>query len=190
MSTLLITTTRLWSRRSPCLLHAARTFRFSATRFEFNEERQQPRRPNLHEPRQDLPIVPKRWPTILAVTIVGVSGWAAFLLYVTNSEKVSSSVVRQIMRTVQQNDELRELLGEGIRAEPAWYLNGEPRMQGQINTLQGNIDVSFRVRGTKGVGTLYFTSVRKAKGEKFTILRFKVIGENGGVVHLPRTSES
>lgn len=35
--------------------------------------------------------------------------------------------------------------------------------------LQGNIDLSFRLKGHKGSGTLYFTSVRKAKGEPFTI---------------------
>ena len=72
---------------------------------------------------------------ILAAAIAGVSGWAAFLLYATNSEKVSSSVVRQIMRTVQQNADVRALLGDGIRAEPAWYLNGDPRIQGQVRML-------------------------------------------------------
>jgi hypothetical protein len=52
--------------------------------------------------------------------------------------------------------------------------------------LQGNVDISFRVKGSRGervdasfslpvltllagAGTLYFTSVRKAKGEPFTI---------------------
>jgi cytochrome c oxidase assembly factor 1 len=77
------------------------------------------------------------------------------------------------MRTVHHNDDLRALLGEGIHPEPTWYLNGDPRIQGQvcatefyfifcggvlgvyfdfgqISTLQGNIDVSFRVRGSKG----------------------------------------
>lgn len=58
----------------------------------------------------------------------------------------------------------------------------------QISTLQGNIDVSWRIRGTKGnsvkdlflildlliqgragSGTLYFTSIRKEKGRPFTI---------------------
>lgn len=57
----------------------------------------------------------------------------------------------------------------------------------QISTLQGNIDVSWRIRGTKGIlsraiyerssefnvqagsGTLYFTSIRKEKGQPFTI---------------------
>lgn len=54
--------------------------------------------------------------------------------------------------------------------------------------MQGNVDLSFRIKGHKGreftqnvlcrvdhihdniaAGTLYFTSIRKAKGEPFTI---------------------
>jgi cytochrome c oxidase assembly factor 1 len=85
---------------------------------------------------------------ILVAAIAGVSGWAAFLLYATNSEKVSSSVVRQIMRTVQQNADVRALLGDGIRAEPAWYLNGDPRIQGQVRMPCGSPIVAsgFRFR--------------------------------------------
>ena len=35
--------------------------------------------------------------------------------------------------------------------------------------MQGNIDISFRVKGSKGAGTLYFTSIRRAKGSQFDI---------------------
>ncbi|THU91711.1 hypothetical protein K435DRAFT_726936 [Dendrothele bispora CBS 962.96] len=39
--------------------------------------------------------------------------------------------------------------------------------------MQRNVDVSFRIKGSKGAGTLYFTSIRREKGSPFTILRFK-----------------
>lgn len=35
--------------------------------------------------------------------------------------------------------------------------------------LQGTVDISMRVKGSKGAGTLYFTSIRKEKGQPFTI---------------------
>lgn len=39
----------------------------------------------------------------------------------------------------------------------------------QINMMQGNVDLSYRIKGTKGSGTLYFTSVRRDKGLPFDI---------------------
>ncbi|KZP29068.1 hypothetical protein FIBSPDRAFT_947072 [Athelia psychrophila] len=54
--------------------------------------------------------------------------------------------------------------------------------------LQGNIDLSSRLKGHRASGTLYFTSVRKAKGEPFTILRFRVRGDDGTVVNIPTNS--
>jgi cytochrome c oxidase assembly factor 1 len=80
------------------------------------------------------PIPQKRWPLIAAFVAVGLVGWAAFLLVVTNQEKLSSSVVRQIMRTVKDSKELREMLGEAIRPQPAWWLNGDPWIEGSVST--------------------------------------------------------
>lgn len=79
-------------------------------------------------------ILQKRWPLITAFVAVGLVGWAAFLLVVTNQEKLSSSVVRQIMRTVKDSRELREMLGEAIRPQPEWWLNGDPWIEGSVST--------------------------------------------------------
>ncbi|KAJ8594638.1 DUF1783-domain-containing protein [Rhizopogon salebrosus TDB-379] len=155
-----------------------------------------PSRPRLYYTRpplkSDLPRIQKRWPFILAFATVGVSAWAAFLLFATNQEKLSSSVVKQILQMVRDNGELKDMLGDAIRPEPAWYLNGDPWINGSINLPQGNVDLSFRLKGHRGSGTLYFTSIRKAKGEPFTPLRFRVIGDDKRVVNipLPQTSTS
>ncbi|KAH7920524.1 DUF1783-domain-containing protein [Leucogyrophana mollusca] len=151
-----------------------------------------PSKPRLYYTRptqhSDLPHVQKPWPFILAFATVGVSAWAAFLLFATNQEKLSSSVVKQILQNVRDNQELREMLGDAIRPEPAWYLNGDPWIHGAINLPQGNVDLSFRLKGHRGSGTLYFTSIRKAKGEAFTPLRFRVIGDDGRIINvLPQT---
>jgi len=55
-----------------------------------------------------------------------------------------------------------------------------------VKMLQGNIDISFRVKGHKGAGTVYFTSIRKARGEPFTALRFKIIADDGTIILMPR----
>jgi Cytochrome oxidase complex assembly protein 1 len=79
-------------------------------------------------------ILQKRWPLITAFVGVGLAGWAAFLLVATNQEKLSSSVVRQIIRTAKDNKELREMLGKAIRPQPEWWLNGNPWIEGSVST--------------------------------------------------------
>ncbi|KAF8876122.1 cytochrome oxidase complex assembly protein 1-domain-containing protein [Gymnopilus junonius] len=127
---------------------------------------------------------PSKWPITVAALAVGLSGWAAFMTFATNQEKLSSSVFRSIVRALRADHQLQEVLGEAIRPQPEWYLNGDAHVKGKINQLQGNIDVSFRVRGSKGSGTLYFTSIRKEKGAPFTVLRFRVICDDGTIVNI------
>jgi len=79
-------------------------------------------------------IIQKRWPFILAFATVGVSAWAAFLLFATNQEKLSSSVVKQILQMVGENEELKDMLGDAIRPEAAWYLNGDPWIHGSVRS--------------------------------------------------------
>ncbi|KAF8802872.1 DUF1783-domain-containing protein [Phlegmacium glaucopus] len=137
-----------------------------------------------HPPFRELPTAKSRWPVALGVLIVGGSAWAAFITYVRNDEKLSSSVFRSILRAVKADPQLHGVLGEVIRPQPEWWLNGDPYVSGQIGQLQGNIDVSFRIRGSKGSGTLYFTSIRKEKGAPYTVLRFRVICDDGTVVNI------
>ncbi|CAA7271077.1 unnamed protein product [Cyclocybe aegerita] len=137
-----------------------------------------------HPPFKDLPREKSKWPLAAATLFAGVSGWALFMTFATNQEKLSSSVFRSIVRALRADPQLQEVLGEAIRPQPEWYLNGDPHVKGHISQLQGNIDVSFRVRGSKGSGTLYFTSIRKEKGAPFTVLRFKVICDDGTIVNI------
>ncbi|KAF8213506.1 cytochrome oxidase complex assembly protein 1-domain-containing protein [Mycena galopus ATCC 62051] len=140
-------------------------------------------------PHRPLPQIEKRWPTFIGIGVIVLTSWAAFLTYVTNETKVTSSVVKQILRTIKADPQLLEALGFAIRPQPEWWLNGYPIIHGQINQLQGNIDVSFRIKGSLGSGTVYFTSVRKAKGIPYDILRFRVILDDGRVVEVQTGSE-
>ncbi|KAJ7630511.1 cytochrome oxidase complex assembly protein 1-domain-containing protein, partial [Roridomyces roridus] len=149
--------------------HSSRPF-IQCRRYTENTPASSQERASLYsnfQSRRDLPRIEKRWPAMLGLAVVVVTGWAAFLTYVTNETKVTSSVVKQILQ---------------------WWLNGYPVIHGQINQLQGNIDLSFRIKGALGSGTVYFTSVRKAKGMPYEILRFRVILDDGRIVEV-ETSE-
>ncbi|KAI1794709.1 DUF1783-domain-containing protein [Ganoderma leucocontextum] len=144
-------------------------------------------RPGLYYARpspRDLPPLTSKWPAILALGAIGVSAWAVFMVFVGNQERLSSSVMQQIMTTIRENAELRDVIGEAVRPEPVWWMNGDPWVNGAIHIPGGNIDLSVRVKGHKGAGTLYFTSIRRAKGEPFQILRFKVIADDGREVNI------
>ncbi|PPQ71067.1 hypothetical protein CVT24_009868 [Panaeolus cyanescens] len=143
-----------------------------------------------HPPFRDLPRSKPKWPIFLVAAVVGVSGWAAFMTFASNQEKLSTSVYRSIMRALKGDAALQEKLGDVIRPQPEWWLNGDPYISGQIAQLQGNIDVSFRIRGSKGSGTVYFTSIRKEKGAPYTVLRFKVICDDGTVIHVSDSASS
>ncbi|KAH8107099.1 cytochrome oxidase complex assembly protein 1-domain-containing protein [Cristinia sonorae] len=195
-STFLRSTSRRVSRQ---ILHDTRHTKSYATFTEFPRppppsklpetvtysEASKPREYYARPKPRDLPPLQRRWPVILVLGVVGSAAWGAFYAYAQNQEKLSSSVFKQILNIARDDAELQEMLGDAIRPEPAWYLNGDPWISGANRMLQGNVDLSFRLKGHKGTGTLYFTSIRRAKGEPFTIIRFKVIGDNGQVVNIP-----
>jgi len=142
-----------------------------------------PSRPRPSRPRE-LPEIKSRTPLFIGLGVLGLSAWGAFLLYAMNQERLSSSVVQQILSRLRMEPRLVPVLGQSVRFEPQWYAMGSPYVSGAVNLLQGNVDVSFRIQGSRGKGTVYFTSIRHAKGAPFTILRFKVICDDGTVVSL------
>ncbi|TFY61358.1 hypothetical protein EVG20_g7088 [Dentipellis fragilis] len=162
-------------RPPPSEMPAAETFSSPSKPREYYTRRQQ----------RDLPPYARTWPLVAVFGTAGVAVWASFFMYATNQERLSSSVTRHVLTTIRESDAVREVLGDAVRFEPAWYLNGDPWVSGSVNMLQGHVDISFRVKGHKQGGTLYFTSLRKAKGEPFTILRFKIIADDGTIVKVP-----
>lgn len=44
--------------------------------------------------------------------------------------------MKQIMRSVRSDDRLREILGDAIRPQPEWWLNGDPRIHGSVSMVQ------------------------------------------------------
>ena len=80
-------------------------------------------------------LIQPTWPLLLAGLTLGVGGWAAFMTVANNQEKLSSSVFRSIVRALRVDEQLREVLGEAIRPQPEWYLNGDPLVNGHVSAF-------------------------------------------------------
>ncbi len=55
------------------------------------------------------------------------------MLVATNQEKLSSSVFRSIVRALRADLQLKDILGDAIRPQPEWYLNGDPLVNGYVS---------------------------------------------------------
>ncbi|KZS99107.1 DUF1783-domain-containing protein [Sistotremastrum niveocremeum HHB9708] len=132
-----------------------------------------------HKRNMELPSLQKNLRVLVPSGIALGISWLAFLLYSTNNERLSTSIVRQIQSNIKHNVNVTDLVGDNVSLEPAWWMAGKPWISGEINMLRGSIDISVPVKGDLSSGTLYFTSVRKRKGTDFTILRFKIIRNDG-----------
>ncbi|KAJ6534219.1 cytochrome oxidase complex assembly protein 1-domain-containing protein [Mycena capillaripes] len=140
-------------------------------------------------PSRDLPVGRRIWPFAIAITALGC--WAALFSYVTNEAKSTSSVVQKVLRTASIDPEIREALGDDVGPQPEWWLNGQSRIHGELDHVQGSIDLSIRLRGSRGAGTLYFRSVRKADGIPYEISRFEMITDDGAVLKVdPNTADT
>lgn len=96
----------------------------------------------------------KTMPIFLA--IMTVSALALF-----NYQKASSSVVNSTLYSLRYNERAREVLGEQI-----YFKHRFPWIWGELNNLKGRINISYKVKGTKGEGMMNFKSYRRSKISK------------------------
>lgn len=87
------------------------------------------------------------------LVILGASTLALF-----NYQKSSTSVVSSTLYALRVHPEARQLLGDEIT-----YKYKMPWISGKLSQLHGDIDISYRVKGTKGEGLMRFKSVRKTR---------------------------
>ncbi|BEI82087.1 hypothetical protein CcaverHIS002_0212470 [Cutaneotrichosporon cavernicola] len=125
-------------------------------------------------PTRDLPVVNSRIGLWIALGVLGLGGWGLFILYATNNERYSSSVVRQVSFQLRNSPEVAQLLGDHVRFSRNYWGFGEPWIAGGINLMQGRIDE----------GTVYFTSIRPTQGAGWRIVRYKLVGEYGDTIRL------
>lgn len=96
-----------------------------------------------------------------------------------NYQKASSSTVSSILYALRTNPAARELLGDEI-----YFASQVPWISGDMSQLQGNIDITFWVKGTKGAAKTRFVARRKEKRGTFTTHEWSLSTEDGRVLHL------
>jgi cytochrome c oxidase assembly factor 1 len=57
----------------------------------------------------------------LAVAAFAITVWSLFLLHVTNAERLSSSVLRQITYQLRNSEEVKRAIGAGVRYADNWW---------------------------------------------------------------------
>ncbi|KAH0844541.1 hypothetical protein AYO21_08569 [Fonsecaea monophora] len=133
------------------------------------------RRPDRALP--DLPRPISIWLKTLPVFIVLVT---LASLAIFNYEKSSSSTVNSILYALRTNRHARELLGDEI-----YFASKVPWISGELSPMQGTIDISFWVKGTRGTAKTKFVSLRRnSRGGFFETLEWSLQTEDGTVVQL------
>lgn len=85
--------------------------------------------------------------TDLLAAALGIGAWGLFILYATNNgthtwysfwltiERLSSSVVRQVLFQLRNTSDVADVLGEHVRFAPNWWGFGEPWISGGVSTM-------------------------------------------------------
>jgi cytochrome c oxidase assembly factor 1 len=111
-------------------------------------------------PNRALPSVQKSrtWLKTLPafIIVITLSSLAIF-----NYQKSSSSTVNSILYALRTNETARSVLGDEI-----YFASKVPWVRGELNPMQGRIDISFWVKGRRGTGRVKFVSMRK-RGNQF-----------------------
>lgn len=121
---------------------------------------------------------PKQRLQAIFTFLVFAAGMTAACLGIFNYEKVSSPIMNATMYFLRRSEHTRELLGNKITYDGLF-----PWIYGEVNTMKGLVDCSTYVCGDKGSALMILKADRKAD-EKFTIIQWLLIGDNGDVVDL------
>ncbi|EGV64283.1 hypothetical protein PSN45_004033 [Yamadazyma tenuis] len=81
-----------------------------------------------------------------------------------NYEKTTSPIINSIFYSLRRNPSVLEQLGENVNYKTSW-----PWIYGELNTVRGEIDINFAVKGEKNDGILYFKASRPRKADPFTV---------------------
>ncbi|SPO03881.1 related to FMP35 Found in Mitochondrial Proteome [Cephalotrichum gorgonifer] len=112
-----------------------------------------------------------RWSRSLPIfaALIAISSFAIF-----NYQKSSSSVVASTLYALRTSPLARSLLGEEI-----YFKRRIPYIAGDMNPLQGRIDISFTVKGSKASGVMTFKSFRPDPKGLFQTEEWSLVMESG-----------
>lgn len=119
----------------------------------------------------------RRWLTTIPIFIAILTGSA---LGIFNYQKVSSPIIAALLYSLRTNATVREELGDEV-----YFADQFAWVWGTINLVQGRVDVSFRVKGTKGKGMCNFKARRTgSRAEMFKTQEWSLAMDDGRVIHL------
>ncbi|RMD42395.1 hypothetical protein DV735_g2718, partial [Chaetothyriales sp. CBS 134920] len=130
-------------------------------------------------PNRELPDLDKtefKWARTLPLFLLfcGVCSIAMF-----NYQKSTSPTVESILYALRTNSAVRDLLGDEI-----YFASKMPWISGELSPLQGRINISFWVKGTKATGQVKFVSGRKTNSRFFETTEWSLKTEDGTELQL------
>lgn len=99
---------------------------------------------------------------------------AASSLAIFNYQKMTSPVVASTLYALRTNPRAREYLGDEI-----YFKQQIPWIRGEMNQMQGRIDIYFAVKGTKAAGVMRFASFRPTAKGVFETTEWSLETEDG-----------
>lgn len=84
-----------------------------------------------------------------------------------NYEKTRSPIINSVLYCLRRSEMAKGQLGSNIGFRSSW-----PWVWGPLNTVKGNIDVEFAVKGDNGPATLRLKATRTLRLEPFDIHHF------------------
>ena len=102
-----------------------------------------------------LPSSTRRWIRTLPIFLIIIG---ASCLGIFNYQKASSSIVNSILYALRTSPKARDILGDEI-----YFRDKVPWIWGQMNQVQGIVNISFAVKGNRGKGWMKFKSIRNGR---------------------------
>lgn len=91
-----------------------------------------------------------------------------------NYEKTRSPIINSVLYCLRRSEAAKSRLGANIGFSSSW-----PWVWGPLNTVKGDIDVEFGVKGDKGRATLRLKATRTLRLVPFDIHHFTLETEDG-----------
>ncbi len=125
---------------------------------------------------QDISQVGFRWGRTLPLfaVLVAASSFAIF-----NYQKSSSPVIASTLYALRTHPKARAVLGDEI-----YFKHQIPWISGEMNQMQGRIDIHFPVRGSRATAVMRFTSRRPNSRSLFETSEWSLRTEDGTWIDL------
>ena len=114
-------------------------------------------------------------PLGLLMLFVLIGGFSAGILWIIMTSFHRSDVHQQAVGQASQDFQVRERLGEPIKA--SWFVMGQLK----VSNGSGYANLSIPISGPKGKGTIHAIASKNSRVWRFTRLQVRIDGEPDGI---------